>query len=404
MRPAGRRFLLLLLLLIPLPAPAYQVVNGAIYDADGQPVQLRGVNWFGFETEQHVAHGLWARGWREMIDQMAALGFTAVRLPLCPATLHGAKPGYIDPAKNPDLVGLDSLQILDRVVSEFSRRGFHVLLDHHSPDCRTISELWYTDRYSEQDWIADLVFLARHYGHLPGVIGIDLKNEPHGAATWGDTSPATDWNHAAERAGAAVLAVAPHWLIFVQGVGDHLGGDCGGGPQRWWGGNLAPLACHPIDPRRIPPDRLVLSPHVYGPDVGWRDDFGQPDFPANLPAVWQRDFGFLDDRGLAWVLGEFGGWYGRWGHTRDRQWQDALVDWLRRHGHRGGFYWSWNPNSEHTGGILDFDWHSVRAEKMALLRRLWAGGPAARPLTEAARDQTVIPGERDKSPTPQAEN
>ena len=363
--------------LLSLPALAYYVGEGMIYTDAGEPVQLRGVNWFGFETGQHVVHGLWVRNWRGIIDQMEALGFNAVRLPLCPETLRGEPTGYIDLDRNPDLARLDSLQVLDRVVTEFSQRGFYVLLDHHSPDCHNISELWYIDHYSEQDWIDDLVFLAGRYSELPGVIGIDLKNEPHGAATWGDSSPATDWNHAAERAGAAVLAVAPHWLIFVEGVGDHLGGDCGGGPERWWGGNLAPLACHPLDPDKLPPRQLVFSPHVYGPDVGWHDDFGQPDFPANLPAVWQRDFGFLDDFGHAWVLGEFGGWYGRWGSWRDRQWQDALVDWLRARDHRGGFYWSWNPNSTHTGGILDFDWQTVREEKMGLLRQLWSGGPAA---------------------------
>lgn len=31
------------------------------------------------------------------------------------------------------------------------------------------------------------------------VFAIDLKNEPHGEASWGDSHPATDWNKAAER-------------------------------------------------------------------------------------------------------------------------------------------------------------------------------------------------------------
>ena len=47
-----------------LPSAAYQVENDQILDDTGQVIQLRGVNWFGFETNDHVAHGLWARNWR----------------------------------------------------------------------------------------------------------------------------------------------------------------------------------------------------------------------------------------------------------------------------------------------------------------------------------------------------
>ena len=73
-----------------LPSAAYQVENDQILDDTGQVIQLRGVNWFGFETNDHVAHALWARNWRDMIAQMQSLGFNAVRILVCSATLHGA--------------------------------------------------------------------------------------------------------------------------------------------------------------------------------------------------------------------------------------------------------------------------------------------------------------------------
>ena len=37
------------------------------------------------------------------------------------------------------------------------------------------------------------------------VFAVDLKNEPHDAATWGDGNPKTDWRLAAQRLGDAVL-------------------------------------------------------------------------------------------------------------------------------------------------------------------------------------------------------
>ncbi len=55
--------------------------GGEIVDATGAPVILAGVNWFGFETDTHVVHGLWARGYDQYLDQIADLGYNTLRLP-----------------------------------------------------------------------------------------------------------------------------------------------------------------------------------------------------------------------------------------------------------------------------------------------------------------------------------
>ncbi|HEX5739013.1 MAG TPA: glycoside hydrolase family 5 protein, partial [Hydrogenophaga sp.] len=244
------------------PAYAFSVSGGQIYDNDGARVTLKGVNWFGFETETRVVHGLWARNWKEMLDQMQSAGFNAVRLPVCPGTLRGDAVNSIDYGRNTDLQGLNSLQVLDKLVAELDQRGMYFLIDHHRPDCHAISELWYVNGYTEAQWIADLRLVAQRYKGNAHFLGLDLKNEPHGQATWGLGNNATDWNLAAERASQAVLAIAPNALVFVEGIGDQSA--CSTTPGWWWGGNLEPLACKGLN---IPMNRLVLSPHVYGPDV-----------------------------------------------------------------------------------------------------------------------------------------
>jgi len=345
--------------------PGYTVQAGAIHDPQGNPVQLRGVNWFGFETGDHVVHGLWARNWRDMIAQMKSLGFNAVRLPFCPATLQGASVSSINYSLNPDLAGKNSLQIFDMVMAELDAQGLYILADHHRPDCNAISELWYTNSYSEQQWIADLVFVAERYAHLPHFFAVDLKNEPHGAATWGVGNAATDWNAAAERAGAAVLTANPDLLIFVAGIQENP--VCSSATNHWWGGNLEPLACTPLT---LPAHKVVFTPHVYGPDVHNQPYFNAANFPANLPAIWEQHFGQFSPA-HAVVIGEWGGRYGHGGDPKDKVWQDALVDWLIAKEMRSTFYWSWNPNSGDTGGILQDDWTTVWADKMTLLRQLW---------------------------------
>lgn len=354
------------LILAPLPAlsAVYEVIDGQIH-RDGAAINLFGVNWFGAETLDHVPHGLWARGYRSMIEQIAQTGFNAVRVPVCPTTLRNVATSSIDYSKNPELQGLGSLDVLDVILAEMDRQGVYILLDHHRPDCRAISELWYTDDYSEQDWISDLRFLADRYRNLEHFIGIDLKNEPHGAATWGTGNLATDWNLAAERAAEAVLEVNPDLLIFVEGVGSNP--VCSSSTNHWWGGNLEPQACAPL---AIADEKLVFSPHVYGPDVFAQPYFSDPSFPANMPGIWDQHFGFLADQGRILAPGEFGGRYGHGGDPADRVWQNALIDYFIDKRICNVFYWSWNPNSGDTGGILQDDWTSVWTDKLDNLGRL----------------------------------
>jgi len=354
------------------PAWSYYTQNGRIYDDNNVEIQLHGVSWFGFETRDHVVHGLWARNWKKMVLQIKQ-HFNAVRVPFCPATLKNVTPKSIDFFRNQDLKGLKSLDILDLVLEELDSQGLYILLDHHRPDCDAISDLWYTANYTEQEWIADLVFLATRYQHLSHFIGLDIKTEPHGVATWGFNLPTfptpTDWKLAAETAAAAVLAANPNLLIFVEGIEDNQGNCSVDSLGHWWGGNFEPRACYPP---AIQADKLVLSPHVYGPDVFPESYFNDPNFPHNLPAIWEAHFGFLTSlpAGYTVVVGEFGGRYGHGGDPRDRTWQDAFVAYLHQKGLTNFFYWDWNPNSGDTGGILKGDWKTVWKDKISLLCRL----------------------------------
>ena len=107
--------------------------------------------------------------------------------------------------------------------------------DHSGRDDAYQEPLWYGDGFTEDDWVAAWRQLAARYGRRPNVIGADLKNEPHGPATWGAGGP-TDWRRAAERAGDAVTAIAPHWLVVVEGIEGSVPGEQL--DRHWWGGNL----------------------------------------------------------------------------------------------------------------------------------------------------------------------
>src|SRR5262249_23800109 len=105
-----------------VPAPPPDAANylhtcsSRIYDARGTPFHIVGVSWFGMETGNAAPDGLWARNWQTILDQLAQLGYNTIRLPYSNDILKpGTSPSGINYLLNPDLQGLSSLEILDKI-------------------------------------------------------------------------------------------------------------------------------------------------------------------------------------------------------------------------------------------------------------------------------------------------
>ncbi len=369
----------------------YWHTNGTqILDANNQPVRIAGINWFGMETANYAPHGLWARNYKDMLNQIQSLGYNTLRLPYSNQLFDaGSTPNGIDFNLNPDLQGLTGLQIMDKIIGYASQIGLRIILDRHRPDSGSQSALWYTSAYPESRWISDWQMLAQRYAGNPMVIGADLHNEPHSPACWGCGDPNTDWRLAAERAGNAILSINPNWLIFVEGT-DCVNGDC-----YWWGGNLEGVAAFPV--QLNVPNRLVYSAHDYPASVFNQPWFSDPNYPNNLPGVWDTHWGYLIKQHIAPVwLGEFGT---RLQTTSDQQWLSALVNYLGT-GASGinWTFWSWNPNSGDTGGILNDDWTTVNQTKQSFLN------PIEFPLTGGGNGTPTPTPTRTPSSTPTPTN
>ncbi|WP_405472237.1 cellulase family glycosylhydrolase [Streptomyces canus] len=343
-----------------------------ILDESGQPVRIAGINWFGFETGNYAVHGLWSRDYKSMIDQMKSLGYNTLRIPYSDDIFKsGTVPNSIDfsSGKNADLQGLNSLGVLDKIVSYAGQDGLKVILDRHRPDSGGQSALWYTSAVPESTWIANLKALATRYQGQDTVVGIDLHNEPHDPACWGCGDTATDWRLAAQRAGNAVLSVNPDLLIFVEGV------QTFNGVSGWWGGNLMGVAQYPVQLNVA--NRVVYSAHDYATSVAQQSWFSDPSFPANMPGIWDKYWGYIFKQNIAPV------WVGEFGTTLqssvDQKWLAALVSYLRPTSTYGAdsfhwTFWSWNPNSGDTGGILKDDWQTVDTVKDGYLASVKAPG------------------------------
>lgn len=141
----------------------------------------------------------------------------------------------------------------------------------------------------------------------------------------------------------------------------------GNNSSYWWGGNLTGVRNYPVV--LSVPNQVVYSPHDYGPGVSSQTWFSDPNFPANMPALWDATWGYISKEGIAPLLvGEFGG---RSVDTAsvEGKWQNALVDYIAAN-NLYWTYWTLNPNSGDTGGLLLDDWVTWNAPKQQMLERI----------------------------------
>ncbi|HEY3310074.1 MAG TPA: glycoside hydrolase family 5 protein [Anaerolineales bacterium] len=347
---------------ITTPSNRLRTSGNKILDASSKEVGFSGLNWFGFETPTNVVDGLWSRNWSSILDQIKTRGYNVIRLPFSNAMLKpGVMPAGVNYTLNPDLDGLTSLQVMDRIIAGAGARDLKIILDNHrstpggGPQA---GGLWYTNEYSESGWIDDWKMLATRYKYSSAVIGMDLRNEPH-EACWGCGDPAKDWRLAAEKAGNAILSVNPNVLIIVEGVSQN------NNQYTWWGANLIGARDYPV--RLDVPDRLVYSIHEYPGTVYPQPWFTDPSYPDNLPAIWDKFWGYLVKDNIAPVLiGEFGT---RYETEKDRQWLQTFQRYIQLN-KLSWVFWSLNPNSGDTGGLLLDDWTSIHPLKHAILRQI----------------------------------
>ena len=346
--------------------------GGSILDSANQPVRISGVNWSGFETTAAVPGGLKVQDYHNILRGISAAGYNTVRIPFSNQMIESSVvPSEIafENATGPinkDLEGLNSLQILDRIISAAGEAGLKVILDNHRSEAGSSAEangLWYTAEYPERAWIADWVSLADRYRGNATVIGFDLRNEPHnannGGACWA-CGGANDWHLAAQRAGNAVLRTNANLLIFVEGT------DSYNGETDFWGGDLAGARTAPV--RLAVPGRLVYSAHVYGPTEYSQSWFNAHTSPASLAAFYSRHWGFLAESGVAPV------WIGEFGTTNadadvaslepgsEGQWFQALIGYLQEHPSIGWTYWG--LNGEDRYGLFTADYNTSPANRM----------------------------------------
>jgi chitodextrinase len=368
-----------------------RVQGNRIVDEAGNQVWLTGTNWFGFNASERVFHGLWSGNITEITKSMADRGINIVRVPISTQLLLEWRAGTfvstnVNTSANPELLGMNTLQIFDFWLGLCERYGIKVMLDVHSADADNAGHnypVWYKGSITPEQFYLAWEWVTTRYRDNDTVVAMDIKNEPHGSqsesprAKWDGSTDQDNWKHAAETAARRILAINPNLLVLVEGNQIYPKPGVSWSStgltdfyNTWWGGNLRGVRDHPIN-LGANQDQLVYSPHDYGPLV-----FNQPWFQTAFDKasltndVWRPNWLYIHEDGTAPLL--IGEWGGRLGQdARQDRWMTALRDLIVEYGLHQTF-WVLNPNSGDTGGLLLDDWKTWDEQKYAMLRpALW---------------------------------
>lgn len=452
--------------------------QGRITD-NGTVFPVRCGNWFGLEgqhepkdaesnpngapLELYIGNMWWVESGRtiqQTMTEIKQLGINTIRLPVAPQTLEpnneqGMTRVWNGSEKNPNgrlkntadaYPYANARAALEGFLDQANTNGLKVIIDIHScsnylgwragrldaqPPYADATRVGYDFKreeyscsetgnpssvttvqpYNEAKWLENLKDLAGLANKYPNIMGIDVFNEPWDY-TW------DEWATLAEKAYEAIDSVNKNVLVLVEGIGSSKNdgtevehGDEFLNPN--WGENFYGFTERPL---QIPRNRVVISPHTYGPAVYVQqhfmdgecselhgDEAGEAKCQINIHgnvdlirAGWDEHFGFLRDQNYAMVIGEFGGnmdWPNKtraaenemWKHITepvDVYWQEEFVDYMKEKGIEA-CYWSINPESADTYGLYEHKYDPVTADdawgqwgdfdprRVTLLKNLW---------------------------------
>ncbi len=254
-----------------------------ILNPSGGNFTITGINWYGFETQGSVVHGLYAQDYTTIVNSFKQYGFNTIRIPFSNQMWEqNPVPALNAISACKSCKGKRARDIMAMIVNYAGSIGLHVILENHRSEAGNSAEangLWYivsgSNNFPEHSWISDWLSV-QEWTHgipqrlgavdtitvnylasdgFPTVLGFDLRNEPHTpartaytqGATWGtgdgiipqvnpnpnpfapscvSVSTCHDWRLATERVGDKLFGAADAngWiypLLFVEGISQY---------------------------------------------------------------------------------------------------------------------------------------------------------------------------------------
>lgn len=424
--------------------------DGQLLGVDGQPLFMKGVNYFGFEYSGHsMVDGLSSgsssisQDFATVVYRQQLLGFNTVRLPFSFQNLFGgASPqswtqpcstdttstivmATTDPSVNaasaippspkspaPVLSGvcnsyLPSDTILNRylyVVRYYAQNGFYVLIDNHlnvDPTAVNDPTLWV------QYWKQLAQMIASDPLTAPYVV-MEILNEPDSYGfRWESGNGKSAYGDLLLQAMDAIQSVSPGQAMMIEGTGQlGLGVNWGNG----FATDTKLISSTGIsDPNTFFTqlltkeylDKVIIAPHIYpGSITGSVGQSGQA-----LYSTLTEGVGYLNDVGYCSgatchkfpiVMSETGSMLT---NPQDLSFYSDLIPYIQNTGQgvdgkhnafAGSIWWAWNNNALDTGGLVSSDWTTILWQKVQFLQTLMTLRPWYTSTTGAATESAPM--------------
>lgn len=326
----------------------FKVLGDQIYFND-TTTQIRGISWFGFETELRVVEGLWANPMTYYLDILQAHQFNVLRIPFSEQLIlyePTAIPAQMNVKGDPVLKNKSCRSILTMLIRECAKRGIAVLLDLHVLKLRVGHPLWYLPKnanYSEAAFMETWEEVLTRFGQYPNLLGIELINEPHDGATFGTGDPSTDVDQLASRF-LERFAGPDAPLVFLNGI--------------WWGKDFRGVANNTVI---MSSNRVVFAPHFYGPTL------------APLPTYSSTYMQWYYKKLLGDIMGTHPIVITEWGFNpgKDMEWVEGFIQTMELYNITNNIFWALNPSGKDIRGLLQPDWNgSVDPARMTIIEKL----------------------------------
>jgi len=274
---------------------------------------IKGINWFGFETEYQNLMCTWTHDIDWHMSKMKDIGFNYIRLPF-----------------SLEFVNNENWENMDIFFEKAHEHDMKVVLDFHRLHNTFQSPKPFDKIYGFDDFLFAWETIIERYEAYPNLFGIDIFNEYQ-------SSNYVEWNNLSRQIVSFLETRFPNrFIFFVGGVN--------------WGGDI-----HYIDLDDLPySERIWYTIHKY-----W--------FSDTPPYEPKWDYSFGNHHPIVNV--------GEWGFKSDEenevQWAEDFVNYLKEKNIRDTFFWTWSFNSGDTGGILTETCTDIDEKKVQLLHRLW---------------------------------
>ncbi|WIA18743.1 hypothetical protein OEZ85_003433 [Tetradesmus obliquus] len=393
-----------------------------------EQVQLRGINWFGYNVARQMVDGLNYGGadaqtdFATIVYQLRMLGFNIIRLPFRYRDLDEQYPkdytvkcwdmSTEDKRRRLMAPGMWTKKQLPQNNAAIQRNSGYC--NNYLPSSSTYARLMYTiqtivsqgmyvmldyqpmgtepQAYNVKEFVCkwrSLVSRVKSVNNweedIKGRVFIDVMNEPD--------SMGIKWEPSSGHPGArelyletldALHSMVPEGLLYIlEGTGqNNFGLNWGNGfitdtnIIRKYGISDANYFFRQLVSKPYV-NKVVMSPHVYPPSVTKASFLGD--------SLWQQSsiaFGYLQTQGYCndgkctvfpVVIGETGSFLSDWS---DKQWMADFADFINARGGArsynsqsmaGWLWWCYNENSHDTGGIVWDNWKQLDWNKLGFM-------------------------------------